>query len=592
MSEIINLLGYYYTEDEIDALINSKLNKSEKIPPGPDLDHKTDLNDYIEGGFYYCNKTAEAAYITNAPENNKAFWLMVEDWGETNYTKQTCTIMSNKHTYIRIRAANVWGDWIQFSQDGHNHDNDYIQKGTGTVTSINILDGTIVNGDIANSTIETSKIKDSAITSAKIANGTIVNTDIADATIETGKIKDSAITSAKIANGTIVNEDISDATITGAKFVDGTITSTQLANNSVTTNKITDLNVTTAKIANLGVTTAKIADANITEAKIANSSITSAKIVNGTILNEDIADGTIKGAKLDNGTISTDQLATSCITTAKITDNAVKLAKLNSDVFDSTDGGTNNGIKLITSGAVYNGLSVKEDVSNKTTSWNSTTNNTRYPTEKLVKDSLDAKANSSHSHGNILTGGTMTSSDTSTVFTNFAGINSSNKLIKANKFNANNIIDSNSGQYSNIGIDENNKTQKEINEAINTRIGQKEFTLIDTYDLSDANYIFQCAVKLYCNDSMVYIKFVQNNASTTLDKDGINSQSAQIPFTIPSAYCPKTGYEYSQIQHVSSDIFGAVKNDGTVYIINKTGADKQNVVVSGSIMYPLKSLLP
>lgn len=40
----------------------------------------------------------------------------------------------------------------------------------------------------------------------------------------------------------------------------------------------------------------------------------------------------------------------------------------------------------------------KESTNNKTSSWNSPTNNTRYPTEKLVKDSLDNKANSNHTH--------------------------------------------------------------------------------------------------------------------------------------------------------------------------------------------------
>lgn len=40
-------------------------------------------------------------------------------------------------------------------------------------------------------------------------------------------------------------------------------------------------------------------------------------------------------------------------------------------------------------------ISGKENISNKTSSWNATTNHTRYPTEKLVKDSLDLKANSS-----------------------------------------------------------------------------------------------------------------------------------------------------------------------------------------------------
>lgn len=43
-------------------------------------------------------------------------------------------------------------------------------------------------------------------------------------------------------------------------------------------------------------------------------------------------------------------------------------------------------------------ISGKEDNSNKVSNWSSTTNNTRYPSEKLVKDSLDGKANSSHTH--------------------------------------------------------------------------------------------------------------------------------------------------------------------------------------------------
>ena len=44
----------------------------------------------------------------------------------------------------------------------------------------------------------------------------------------------------------------------------------------------------------------------------------------------------------------------------------------------------------------------KEDSTNKVSSWNSTTNNTRYPTEKLVKDSLDGKADNNHTHDVLL----------------------------------------------------------------------------------------------------------------------------------------------------------------------------------------------
>ena len=66
---------------------------------------------------------------------------------------------------------------------------------TGTVT---LPSGTVTSGMIADGTIATADIADSAITSAKIADGTIATADIAD----------SAITSAKIADGTIVDADI------------------------------------------------------------------------------------------------------------------------------------------------------------------------------------------------------------------------------------------------------------------------------------------------------------------------------------------------------------------------------------------------
>lgn len=43
-------------------------------------------------------------------------------------------------------------------------------------------------------------------------------------------------------------------------------------------------------------------------------------------------------------------------------------------------------------------LNKKQDTSNLVTTWQATPDDTRYPSEKLVKDNLDGKANSSHTH--------------------------------------------------------------------------------------------------------------------------------------------------------------------------------------------------
>lgn len=59
-------------------------------------------------------------------------------------------------------------------------------------------------------------------------------------------------------------------------------------------------------------------------------------------------------------------------------------------------------------------VNTKENLSNKTSSWNSSTNDTRYPTEKLVKSSLDNKSDKTHTHTgwkSVTLGGGWTSDD-------------------------------------------------------------------------------------------------------------------------------------------------------------------------------------
>ena len=77
----------------------------------------------------------------------------------------------------------------------------------------------------------------------------------------------------------------------------------------------------------------------------------------------------------------------------------------------------------------------KEDKSNKVTSWSSTTTDTHYPSEKLVKDSLDNKANSTHNHTkNQITDFPTIPTKTSdlTNDSNFISTSSTNGLVKNN----------------------------------------------------------------------------------------------------------------------------------------------------------------
>ena len=72
-------------------------------------------------------------------------------------------------------------------------------------------------------------------------------------------------------------------------------------------------------------------------------------------------------------------------------------------------------------------ISGKEDSSNKVTSWSTTTNNTIYPSEKLVKDSLDQKISTSNVAGLVKNDGTI---DTNTYLTQHQSL--SNYIQKSN----------------------------------------------------------------------------------------------------------------------------------------------------------------
>ena len=95
----------------------------------------------------------------------------------------------------------------------------------------------VVSGaSVADGSVSTAKIADSAITAAKIADGTVVAAEIANNAITTDKIAAGAVTAAKLGN---------DISLTPA---DGSITAAKLASNAVTEAKIGSGAVTQAKL--------------------------------------------------------------------------------------------------------------------------------------------------------------------------------------------------------------------------------------------------------------------------------------------------------------------------------------------------------
>ena len=187
---------------------------------------------------------------------------------------------SAKATYTAgssVKAADLNANHEQLLFAAQEEQNQTVQTSDikdGAVTSAKILDGTIVAGDLASDSVTTAKIADNAVTMAKLASGTLPS----DIAVNSANITDLSVATADIANDAVTGAKIADDSINSEHYVDGSIDTAHIADNQVTTAKLADTNVTDAKLASNSVTTSKITDANVTTVKIADSNVTLAKL--------------------------------------------------------------------------------------------------------------------------------------------------------------------------------------------------------------------------------------------------------------------------------------------------------------------------
>jgi hypothetical protein len=83
----------------------------------------------------------------------------------------------------------------------------------GSVTTTEILNGTIIAADLATGAVTSTIILDGTIVTADMATGAVTTTNILDGTILAADLATDAVTSSAILDGTIANGDIANATI-------------------------------------------------------------------------------------------------------------------------------------------------------------------------------------------------------------------------------------------------------------------------------------------------------------------------------------------------------------------------------------------
>uniref|UniRef100_A0A6M3XGR8 Putative tail protein n=1 Tax=viral metagenome TaxID=1070528 RepID=A0A6M3XGR8_9ZZZZ len=160
--------------------------------------------------------------------------------------------------------------------------------------------------------------------------------------VTTADIATSAVTTVEILDGTIIAADIATSAVTTIEILDGTILAGDIATSAVTTTEILNGTIIAEDLASNSVTTVKIADSNVTTAKITDETIVSADIYNGTIVAVDIATGAVTTIEILDGTILAADIATGAITTVKIADiNDTNIANWNTS-YDHSQTTTGN----------------------------------------------------------------------------------------------------------------------------------------------------------------------------------------------------------------------------------------------------------
>ncbi len=187
------------------------------------------------------------------------------------------------------------------------------EVGTGdiadnSITSAKIIDSAIAEADLATDAVTSAKIVDGTIVAADIAGGAVVSsvntlTDAVTLAAGTniainpvGNTLTIDATAGGDITGVTAGTGLTGGGTTGDVTVDidaGGVGTTELAADAVTSGKIADATIVAADIATGAVATDEILDATIATADLANDAVTSAKIAASTIMAADIAAGAV-----------------------------------------------------------------------------------------------------------------------------------------------------------------------------------------------------------------------------------------------------------------------------------------------------------
>ena len=165
------------------------------------------------------------------------------------------------------------------------------QPSTNFVTTDHIVNGTIVEADLANSAVTQNKLADNSVGTPELINGSVT----------TDKLANDNVTLAKLGGGALPT----DITVASANIVNGTITTADIGGDQITNALIADNQIDSEHYVDGSIDHVHLANDIIDGDNIQDDVINSEHIVAGALDNEHYAAGSITSDKLNGATVVT-----------------------------------------------------------------------------------------------------------------------------------------------------------------------------------------------------------------------------------------------------------------------------------------------
>ncbi len=122
--------------------------------------------------------------------------------------------------------------------------------------------------------------------------------------------KTASVSSRQIVDGTVRTIDLRDSAVTSAKITDATVSANDLGTDSVGSDEIAKAAVNSDEIAENAVTSAKVAPDSLTAGDLGPSSVTSSEVADQSLTQDDLGPDSVGSSEIQAGAIRSSELGT------------------------------------------------------------------------------------------------------------------------------------------------------------------------------------------------------------------------------------------------------------------------------------------